>query len=198
MFIIEISLYLFAALTLLQSNAQGLLNHGQELIKYLNSKENSPIHLICIQETWFNDDRTLQIPNYLCVTRYRCNQLRGGCAVYIHDSVNYESPTMDDELELQKIKIHYDKFKINLVNFYNPCKKLDHSSMEKIIGNLESQNTIILEDFNSHNTLWGSENTDKNGLLVETFLNQHNLVLLNDGSPTRMDPHSGKMSHLDL
>ena len=111
------------ALTLLQWNAQGLLNHGQELIKYLNSRKNSPIHLICIQETWFNDDRILQIPSYLCVTRNRRNQTRGGCALYIHDSINYESPTMDDELELQTIKIHYDNLKINLVNFYNPCKK---------------------------------------------------------------------------
>ena len=86
--------------------------------------------------------------------------MRGGCALYIHDSINYESTTMDDELELQTIKIHYDKLKINLVNFYNPCKKLDHPTMEKIIGNHETQNIIILGDFNAHNFLWGSEKID--------------------------------------
>ena len=67
-----------------------------------------------------------------------------------------------------------------------------------VIANNIDVNTIICGDFNSHNILWGSENTDKNGRLVEEFLLERNLVLLNDGEGTRIDPHSGKRSCLDL
>ena len=57
---------------------------------------------------------------------------------------------------------------------------------------------IIVGDFNSHNTLWGSEKTDPNGKIIENFINEKNMVLLNDGSGTRMDPKNAKVSVLDL
>ena len=34
---------------------------------------------------------------------------------------------------------------------------------------------IIVGDFNSHNTLWGSEKTDPNGKIIENFINEKNI-----------------------
>lgn len=53
-------------------------------------------------------------------------------------------------------------------------------------------------DLNSHNTLWGSENIDPNGLVVEEILELRGFVCINDGSSTRIDMGSGKMSALTL
>ena len=57
---------------------------------------------------------------------------------------------------------------------------------------------IVLGDFNSHNTLWGSSVTNCNGRALEDFILENDLVLLYDGSGTRSDPHSGKLSKLDI
>ena len=58
-----IKYFFMAALLLLQWNAQGMHNHDQELIKLLKDS-NHTHHTICIQETWYNEDRTLAIPDY--------------------------------------------------------------------------------------------------------------------------------------
>ena len=111
-----------AALLLLQWNAQGMHNHGQELIKLLTDS-NHTHHIICIQETWYNEDRTLAIPNFICLSRVRKEQQRGGCAIYIHETINYDSYTTDNDLELQSVCIYIGNKKLTLINFYNPCKK---------------------------------------------------------------------------
>ena len=53
-------------------------------------------------------------------------------------------------------------------------------------------------DFNSHNSIWGSNKTDKNGREIEEFLTDNNLVFLNDGTPTRQDPSIFLTSCIDL
>ena len=55
-----------------------------------------------------------------------------------------------------------------------------------------------LGDFNAHNPIWGSEKTDANGKVIERALEKNNSVIINDGSGTRIDTHTGKISHLDL
>ena len=77
------SLLKMVALTVLQWNAQGMFNHGPQLLKYLDMHTHETFHLICIQETWFRADMILQIPQYTCFQRNRENQLRGGCAIII-------------------------------------------------------------------------------------------------------------------
>ena len=56
----------------------------------------------------------------------------------------------------------------------------------------------MVGDFNAHNPLWGSEKTDTNGKVIEKALEINNSVIINDGSGTRIDTHTGKISHLDL
>ena len=53
-------------------------------------------------------------------------------------------------------------------------------------------------DFNAHSTLWGSERTDANGLIVEEFIEDKGLVCVNDGRGTRYDCVQNKESVIDL
>ena len=57
---------------------------------------------------------------------------------------------------------------------------------------------VICGDLNGHNSLWGSEKNDTNGNVIIEIINDFNLVCLNDGSRTRIDKSTGKMSCLDL
>ena len=45
-----------------------------------------------------------------------------------------------------------------------------------------NHNLILVGDFNCHNTLWWSPKTDPQGNILDGFLNNNNLVCLNDGS----------------
>lgn len=44
--------------------------------------------------------------------------------------------------------------------------------------------TLVLGDFNAHNTIWGSKSTDSKGRVIEQFYQQFNLTILNNGKPT--------------
>ena len=100
---------------------------------------------------------------------------------------------------MQLINLHIGNSTISIVNYFNPCKQLEEKDMNSLLHHVKDPTKlIIVGDFNSHNTLWGSVNTDSNGHLIENFIIQNDMVVLNDGSGTRMDPHSGKTSCLDL
>ena len=45
---------------------------------------------------------------------------------------------------------------------------------------------LIVGDFNAHNQLWGSTNTDGRGREIETFITQQGLNIINNGAPTRI------------
>lgn len=56
----------------------------------------------------------------------------------------------------------------------------------------------ICGDFNAYHRLWGSAYTTTNGETVHKFVNDNDLVVLNDVSGTRLDIRSGKLSAIDL
>lgn len=53
-------------------------------------------------------------------------------------------------------------------------------------------------DFNADNTLWGSNKTDYNGMIIEDMLYWVGFVCINDGSYTRVELTQRKYSNLDL
>ena len=195
--VFQVSLLIFA-LTILQWNAQGFNNHGRELAQYLQGTDQL-FHVLCIQETWFQPENKMILPGYDCFSRHRENQARGGCALYIHNSLYYEQPIFDDDYEIQHARLRVGGELFLLVNFYNPCQKLNDNILKRLVVNIdENDKCVILGDFNSHNILWGSKINDCNGKIVDKFVMDHDLLLLNDGTGTRIDPHSGKLSSLDL
>ena len=39
---------------------------------------------------------------------------------------------------------------------------------------------LVSGDFNSHNTVWGSKDTDRNGDIIEDLIDEFDMVILND------------------
>lgn len=68
----------------------------------------------------------------------------------------------------------------------------------KIYKSLIKDIIIWCGDFNAHNTLWGGENTDHNGLILEELIEAKGLVCLNNGQGTRVNLINGVESVLDL
>ena len=57
---------------------------------------------------------------------------------------------------------------------------------------------LLLGDFNSHHTVWGCDSIDRRGRLLEAFIRDECLCLLNTGMRTHITLPSGQTSALDL
>ena len=122
---------------------------------------------------------------------------QGGCAIYVSTSISYKEVNTPQNKEFQKIAIKGHNTEVVIINFYNPCTQITNEFLTSIINDCGPK-FIFCGDFNSHNPIWGSNKTDKNGREVEQFLTDNNLVFLNDGTPTRQDPCTLLTSCIDL
>ena len=57
---------------------------------------------------------------------------------------------------------------------------------------------LLLGDFNAHNTLWGGDILDSEGMVIEDIINNNNVVLLNDGTMTYHNLYFNSYSVIDL
>ena len=64
--------------------------------------------------------------------------------------------------------------------------------------NGSSSRYLILGDFNGHSHLWGANQENERGKIVEILIECHNLILLNDSVYTRFDTFHQTSSLLDL
>ena len=57
---------------------------------------------------------------------------------------------------------------------------------------------LVLWDFNAHGCLWGANQANERGKVVEHLIDDHNLILLNNSVHTRFDTYHQTSSLLDL
>ena len=182
-------------LTILQWNARSLIANGQEFKGYINDSLDNP-HLICIQETWLKPQLDFVIVGYLSVRKDRENGTGGGVAIFVREDIQFRSVEIGKE-ELVVIEMWIGGKSVMMVNFYNPCKRLDLASLVEVSNNLQGS-VVWTGDFNAHSTLWGCADTDVNGQVVEDFLEESGLVCVNDGQGTRYNCTNNTESALDL
>ena len=183
-------------LTIMQWNARSLIANGQEFKKFIINQESSP-DIICVQETWLKPQLHFLIHGYISIRKDRNEGNGGGVATFIKQDIGYRKVEVNGEQEVVVVEIWEGVYSIRIINFYNPCDRLSKDKLENI-GGKGSNKVVWCGDFNAHNTLWGSTNTDSNGLIVEDMLDWGGLVCINDGGYTRVDLSQGKYSILDL
>jgi len=182
---------------LIQWNLYGFQKKINEL-KILIA-EHSP-DFICLQETNFTDQTHKTLRNYICYTKNRTNGLRasGGVAIYVKSFFPSKQINVKTHLEAIAISIHLNEINLNVCNLYLPNQtKIEFSDIENIIKQLPKP-FMILGDFNAHCTMWGSEKTDHRGKIIEKILENENIVILNDTSPTHINLTNGTLSSIDL
>ena len=57
---------------------------------------------------------------------------------------------------------------------------------------------MLVGDFNGHNVLWGCNDNDPRGELIEDFITKNDICLMNDKSNSYLDSGKGTFSSLDL
>lgn len=181
---------------ILQWNARSLIANGQEFKRYVQELSRKP-DVICIQETWLKPNLDFVLKGYNSIRQDRVKDVGGGCLTFIKDGISYRHLKTAEEHECIVTEIFDgDSGKYTIVNYYNPCKALTNEMLKNIFKRTHRE--IWCGDFNSHNSLWGSNYTDLNGEVMEEMINDRMLVCLNNGAGTRMNVYKNKTSCIDL
>lgn len=151
----------------------------------------------CVQESWLKPNLSYVVQGYEVVQKDRINGNGGGVATLVKLGIASREVKVNEEYETVVIDVRADNCNIRVINFYNPCKRLN-TDLTKNIGVDGNSNIVWCGDFNAHSTLWGCENNDQNGNVIEKFLDCNDFVCLNDGNITRVDVIRGRNSVIDL
>lgn len=181
---------------ILQWNARSLISNGQEFKHFIANCDVYP-DVICIQETWLKPQLNFMIRWYETIRKDRNKGNGGGVATFIKQGIGFRKVEDNNDYEAVVVEVWEGNQSIRVINFYNPCDKLTKDMMENI-GGIGDFKMVWCGDFNAHSTLWGSSNTDYNGLIIEDMLDWGELVCINDGSYTRVNLSQCKYSVLDL
>lgn len=181
---------------IMQWNARSLIANGQEFKRLIDGL-GEKTEIICIEETWLKPRLDFIIPGYKCERKDRENTSGGRCATFIRNGVQYRRIEIKTVLECVITEVWTDQGKISIVNLHNPCIKLEESHFQDIVDKISVQG-IWVGDFNAHNEMWGGEKRDRNGQIVENFIDKNNLVVLNDGRPTWFGASRSMSSSIDI
>ncbi|KAF0746227.1 putative RNA-directed DNA polymerase [Aphis craccivora] len=148
----------------------------------------------------FSNISTLTEINYDGYNKNRLDSTRasGGVAIYVKTNYPSRQFTIDTNIEAIVVTIKLTDNDLNICNIYIPNQKLFTETDINNINKQLPQPFIIVGDFNSHNVIWGSDQTDQRGKVIENILENNNIILLNNTELTRLNPINGNMSNIDL
>ena len=191
---------------ILQWNCVGLKDKRIEL-ENLIAEYSPPV--ICLQETLLHSDieryqkDTDKLPSFVNFKGYKgyfkcITTGRNGIAIYVKNSVLHSPVELKTHLQCLAVRVTHQNKEFIVSNHYTsnthdgvpPKQKFNH------VIHQFYRPFIMCGDFNAHSMLWSHKNDDR-GRVLESIIQDHDLVLLNDTIKTRVD-HSGEWSLLDL
>ncbi|KAJ8919751.1 hypothetical protein NQ315_006280 [Exocentrus adspersus] len=125
----------------------------------------------------------------------------GGIAILVQENMPYS--TMDinrqglaQNTQVQGILLHSPN--VAIINIYNPPDtRVTTASWRRLVNSLPKP-VIITGDFNGHHPMWGCASSNLNGRTIVETLEDTRLIVLNDGTPTRLTPPNQNPSAVDL
>ena len=181
----------------LQWNTRSLLSHWGQFKHYILS--NNPL-AAAVQETHFNDidliNYTYKIPGFSLYTHnLNVTPRRGGSALLISNNLLHHQIDLPPALDAVGVKIKIAQLDLTLISIYlRPSDNLDITSIANLFKNVDNP-CLIMGDFNSHHQAWGCNTTTPRGQIMLNLMDQHNLIFLNDQSPTHIHHHQGEASY---
>ena len=154
--------------------------------------------VICLQETFLKENEKLNIRQHTI-----CNQINkdttrasGGISIIINNTQLQSQINLNTKLQAIAVSVTLHKT-ISICSLYiPPNSNIIELELEDLIQLLKP--FILMGDFNSHNQIWGSRDTNKRGHTIENFMNKNNLCLLNNKSPTYLYLETGTYSVINL
>ena len=146
--------------------------------------------LAALQETRFRDsDQGFRIPGYTWHTNNVNGQTRrGGAAILIANSVPHHRVTLNTTLNCVAVRLKIDHTHVTALSIYIPPANTNPTPLEldNLIRQLPSP-LLLMGDVNAQHPAWGGDSSDTRGNIIEKFISDHNLIVLNTGEGTRLN-----------
>jgi hypothetical protein len=178
---------------IIQWNSRSFFDKKEEFLHLLRSNN---VTVAGVSETWLSPYIQIRIPGYHVLRDDRADG-KGGAALLIHHKVPFQTLNIKPQncpFDVVAAKI-YDTVIVSL--YISPSNLPSRQQLEDFFSGI-SQRFIVLGDFNSHHPLWGSGKCDRMGRCIVDLVNDLNICILNDGSPTRLGSYGQKPSAVDL
>lgn len=177
---------------ILQWNCHSITNKKSDLI-FLINKHNPSI--LSVSETWLRPGSNFKLSRYVDVRSDRQDGF-GGVGLFLKNNINFSYVTVPSHNSFDIVAVRVNNFTIVSIYIPSPTKSII-SSVISIIKSLPKP-LLVLGDFNCHHTVWGSELSNSTGSFLLDSLDNLNLCILNDGSPTRRTRPNESISAVDL
>lgn len=186
---------MLSPLKILQWNCRSATAHSYFLKKLL---KDTNCDVAVLSETRYKPGQIANFPGYQIIRKDHRNG-KWGVALLISNRLTYEqinfSAGVCKGLELCGINLTINNKTISVVSLYRPNKvNVVSADYVKLFKQLQ-KSAIIAGDFNANHESWGSStqsNLQAGKILLEAIQESPNLIILNDGSPTRVNlPHEG-------
>ena len=186
------------SINILQWNSRSIRSNKGDLEQLLHKNQ---IHIALISETWLKVGSTFSLSGYN-VCRMDRDDGYGGVAILIKNDVSYKQlnniTTLPGVECIGVTLILKANFKQNIYVIYKrPQVMITRQEWSLLFDDMQG-NYIVGGDFNSHHLSWGSLVSDRGGTALLSAIEDKNLVILNDGSPTRLTAPGTAVSAVDL
>lgn len=155
--------------------------------------------MVCLQETMCKNDYQSCISKYKTYHRPRPDGARsaGGVITAVKEDIDSESIDINTSLEAVAVKVGAP-INANILNIYlPPGKRIQKNEILDLLSQI-SKPFILVGDLNAHHPLWGSSEISQRGKIIESVIDEENLVLLNNGENTYVNSNTGMGSCIDI
>ena len=195
-------------MALIQWNLRGF-RKNREQVQLLVSEH--IVSAVCLQETKLGDFTPNFGQNF---NLYRSSPMIGehacgGTAIIVKKSVNQRIIQIDGILQANAVQIFTNKWvtlcsvylepnlEERLLDMSGRPRQLHVGDLQDLVDQLP-QPFILMGDFNAKHTLWGERSCNHRGYVIEELIDRNDVILMNNGSPTRYDVVHNSASAIDL
>ena len=175
---------------LVQWNIRGLRSNYEEL-KLLLNRTYTPI--VTLQDCKLGEEQ-LSLRGY---TLLKGNCPAGEAALLINQRVVHTELTLNSPLYAVAATITLDKTFTICSIYLTPGETISKLNLENLLDQLPRP-FLLLGDFNPHSPVCGDSRRDGRGKLIESVLQDNDLILLNSKSPTFVHSAYNSTSAIDL
>ena len=163
---------------IIQWNCRGIRSNRED-IEWLLSKY-APA-AICLQETMLKPEHTPTFKHYSAY--YKSNiQGHGGVCILVKNNFIHSQVHFQADLEAVAVCITTNNKTYTVASVYvPPSGTLNELAFDRMVKSFSSR-YLVLGDFNGHSHLWGANQENERGKVVEKLIDGHNLILLIDCS----------------
>ena len=180
---------------IIQWNIRGLRANYKDLEILCKEKDPSAI---CLQETMLQEKINISLTKYNILRKdSKSDSANGGVALFINQSFLFSEVALDTPLQAVAARVSLHKT-ITICSLYlPPGTNVNKQDLVHLISQLPPP-YIIMGDFNGHSPLWGSNDVNTRGQIIQSVFEELDACLFNNGSPTYVNATSHLPFHLDL